>query len=168
MRKKKLTIDPDHTTFLGTLEPDSMQHRTFRAFAEASAKHALLTDRMGDPKFEGKNGLVPDKYREEWVKLCHDADRAGEVMFRAFDVFTRTTKHTIHVPADEMRQVVYDALISNVDAMPDFLILSGPERGHTFRALADKMVDVIRGSQAQVVEAEADPPYCDECLDKLA
>ena len=168
MRKKKLTIDSDHTAFLGTLEPDSMQHRTFRAFAEASAKHEYLTERMSDPKFEGKNGLVPDKYREEWEALCKDVDRAGALAFRTFDVFMRASRHTIHVPADEMRQVVYDALISNVDAMPDFLVLPGPARGHMFRDLADKMVEVIRASQAQVVEAEADPPYCDECLDKLS
>ena len=168
MRKKRLTIDSDHTAFLGTLETDSMQHRTFAAFAEAAAKHAVAVARMDDPKFEGKDGRVPDKHRSEWEEVCAEAEKRGQQMFRTFDTYARTAKHTIHVPADEMRQVIYDALMTNLDAMPDYLPLNGPARGHAMRGLADNLIDAIRASQVQVVEDEQDVPYCDECMEKLS
>lgn len=167
-RKKKLTISEDHSAFLAGLEVDSMEARTFAAFAELSAKHGAATEQMSDPKFEGKDGHIPDKYREEWDELCHKTDRLGSKMFRAFDAYHRTTKHTIHVPVAEMRQVIYDALMGNLDAMPDFLPLRGPERGHAMRELADNLINVIRDTKAQVCEYESEAPYCDECMAKLA
>lgn len=168
MRKSKPKVDEMHKAQLSAMEPGSMEHDTFERFAEASAKHGALADKLTDNKWHGADGRVPEKHRAVYNKLCKEIDRAREIMFRAFDTYTRTTKHTIHVPEDEMRSVIYDVLMANKDALPDNEEMTGPERGHHMKSLATEIIGEFRAAHVQVREDDMEAVYCDACEEQLS
>lgn len=168
-RKKALTIDVIDVEHLATLDPDGYAYKTYMQYAELSAKHAVLIERLDDPKFEGKDGTIPLKHLDEFKAISRDVSAAGTRMLRAFDQALRTAAMAFHVDEQEVGQIIYDALMANADAMPAiFREMTGPQRGAEFRRIARELVSGIKADKIQVVEESMDVPYCADCLEAIS
>lgn len=108
------------------------------------------------------------KDMELYFEVEREVTRRQGAMFRAFDGWQATAKRTFHVDVEDVRQVVYDALMANVEAMPDeYAQLSGLERGREFKRVADDLIALLQGDRIQVTEQDMDAPYCGACQTAL-
>lgn len=165
-RKKLLTISAEDQRRLDEM-PEGHAKSAYRQYAEFSAHHAMLLDRLDDPKFDGKDGRVPEKYQHEAKLLVEKIDRTGRQMFRAWDNAMATLSRTIHVDEDEIENVIYTTLMENSDAIPSDQELSGLERGRKFRSMAADLVGMLKTDKVQIVEEETGLPFCPSCEEEV-
>jgi hypothetical protein len=143
------------------IDPASMEARAFESYVNVLIRHesawAYWLSLGENPK-----DMV------HFNEVSNEVGRLGRQVFQAFDGWQGTAKRTIHVPVEDIRQVIYDALMSNAEALPGYGDMTGPTRGHALRAVADKLIELIRAERVQVMEVEMDALYCDPCTEQLA
>lgn len=141
---------------------EGQEESAFARFIEATVRHesawAYWTSLGDDPKDE-----------DVFKAVAHEVARTSSALFQAFDGWQYVRKNTITVPVAEIRQIVYDALMANVDAMPDnFRELDGLERGREFKRIADDLIEAFKSDRVRVTEEATDVPYCDDCEAELS
>lgn len=162
-RKKSLTIAAEDQRRLDAM-PEGYAKAAYQQYADLSARHSALLDRLDDPKFEGKNGRVPDKHQREFKSLCQKIDRTRSQMFRAWDNATAALSRTIHVDEAEIENVIYQALMENAEAIPgEHNEMAGLERGRKFRVMAMELVGLLKTEKVQVVEETSGVIICEAC-----
>lgn len=144
------------------LEEGTMEYRTFHSYIEALIRYESAWSHWMSL---GENPKDMDYYNE----IGAEVSRRQAVMFRAFDGWQAAQKHTIHVPENELRQIVYDALMANVEAMPEeYAELTGLERGREFKRVADDLIGLLKTDRVKVTEQDMDAAYCPACLEEIS
>lgn len=165
-RKKALTISVEDQRRLDEMS-EGYAKSAYHQFAQLSAQHAILLDRLDDPKFD-KDGRIPDKSRDDFNRLVAKIDRTRSQMFRAFDNAMASLNRTIHVGEEEIANVVYQALMESADAMPDkYQQMTGLERGREFWKISAQVVDLFKAEKVQIVEEPSGTPFCARCTEEI-
>jgi hypothetical protein len=157
-------LDKATRKFLATTEalreeivPDSAEDRAFLSYLRALVSYETAWAfwmSLGDKPKD------MDRFRE----VSREVEIRQAAMFRAFDGWQATAKRTFHVDVEDVRQVVYDALMANTEAMPDnYQELDPRTRAAEYRRVADDLISLMQGDRVQVTEQDMDAPYCESC-----
>lgn len=142
------------------LEPRSAEERAFLTYIEALIRYETAWTYW--MSLSGKDTSLFESVEREVV-------RRQRVMFSTFDGWQGILKQVIHVPENEMRQIIYDALMANLEAMPDeYTKLSGLERGREFKNVADNLIALVKADRIKVTEQDMDASYCPACDEELS
>jgi uncharacterized protein YifE (UPF0438 family) len=130
--------------------------------AEAQARVEALAQKIEDEH------LIPDKFREEFEKLLSDAAKQSRRVTQALVGFEMLRRNTFTVPEKDIRQITYDALMSNAEAIPDEEGAVPMHKHHTLKRIADEIIEELKTGRVKVREEAQQVPMCLDCEKELA
>ena len=147
--------------FGADIEPGSAEARAFDGYMRSLIRYEeslAYWQSLGDNP----------KDMAHFFNVGEEVGRRQNGLFRAYDSWQATSKRTMHVPAEEVAQIVYDALMSNVESMPDeYARLDPLARGREFKRVASDLIALFQDDRVQVVEENMNAPYCDDCRESF-
>ena len=152
--------------------------------ADLVALPAVIEKHLGTQAEFGKQFPPGSMERRTWDNYMAAARRYEEAvvsgddqkiavtmraMFREFDLFSATEKHTIHIPIPELTTVLTYSLSGNNDAMPGWEKLTGKDLYREAKLMAHDLIAELREHKIKIFEDETlDPDVCDNCMEEAA
>lgn len=168
-RKQAVKLDPAMVEFGKQFERDSPERKAWDAYVQRAAEVEVQRQKLADKKFEGKDGKIPDKHRDEFKQIGDAMDKAAKLMFGAFDNWKRLIDNVVTVPEKEARNIIAEALMSNADLVTTLAAVQRLERKRLAEDLAFDILDVLKKAKIKVSEDnDLEPEFCDDCLASVA
>jgi hypothetical protein len=132
--------------------------RAFEKFVAASNAHdkAWKEFDAAAEKFERKPA-----YRDDFYKAQRQVEKSFTFQMGAYNAWQYTRTHKIHVPKQDILQIVTDALMGGREALG--WDGTGLESHRAAESLSASILAELQTIGVRIVEEEQVVPYCSEC-----
>ena len=130
--------------------------------------HFHEKEREYNKQWDIVNSFNGDVVTDEYGAAMKKVDKLMGAMFRAFDNWQHMLTHKFTASPVEAKQLILDALMSGMDALPDVEEMTGLERHRHAVSKADDLVSALKGWGVSVRAHEFErPPMCGTCSEEL-